>query len=116
MRVIGRKGLILEVEPAERLPNPHACAHALFEEQVARDPDAIAVVFGDQELTYRALNARANQVAHFLRGQGVGPDTLVGVCLARTPALVVALPLVLFDCTPGMRKAKSVARRWSGWP
>jgi amino acid adenylation domain-containing protein len=70
---------------------PDVCAHQLFEQQVERSPDAVAVVFKDRRLTYRELNQRANQVAHFLRKQGVGPDTLVGVSLERTPELVIAL-------------------------
>ena len=70
---------------------PDACAHELFERQVDRDPDTIAVVFGQQRLTYRELNQRANQVAHLLRRHGVRPDTLVGVSLERSPELVIAL-------------------------
>ncbi len=70
---------------------PDACTHELFEQQVARTPEAIAVIGGGKSLTYRELNERSNQVAHFLRNRGVGPDVLVGVCLERTPDLVVAL-------------------------
>lgn len=70
---------------------PDACAHELFQDQVARTPDAIAIAFGDRRLTFRELNAEANRVAHDLRRRGVGPDVLVGVCLERSPELVVAL-------------------------
>lgn len=70
---------------------PNVCAHELFEQQVARTPDAIAVVGGGKSLSYRELNERANQVAHYLRKQGVGPEVLVGVCLERSPEMVVAL-------------------------
>jgi len=70
---------------------PAVCAHELFEQQVARDPDAMAVVGGGKSLSYSELNRRANQVAHHLRKLGVGPDELVGVCLKRSPELVVAL-------------------------
>ena len=70
---------------------PDLCTHELFEQQVDRAPDAIAVVFEGQGLTYRELNRRANQVAHFLRKRGVGPDSLVGVSLKRSIELVVAL-------------------------
>ncbi len=72
-------------------PFPHRCAHELFEEQVARAPLAIAVTSGSQSLTYRELNERANQVAHDLRRRGVGPDTLVGVSMHRSPQMVIAL-------------------------
>ncbi|WP_204128572.1 AMP-binding protein, partial [Pseudomonas ogarae] len=49
--------------------------HGLFEEQVQRTPDAVAVIHGEQRLTYRALNERANRLAHYLRKQGVEPDS-----------------------------------------
>jgi amino acid adenylation domain-containing protein len=70
---------------------PDACAHELFEQVVARAPDATAVDWRGQALTYGDLNRRANQVARFLRGRGVGPEVLVGVALDRTPELVIAL-------------------------
>jgi amino acid adenylation domain-containing protein len=74
-----------------RSPFPDVCAHHLFERQAARTPDAVAVVSKDGRLTYRELNERANQVAHFLRRNGVGPETLVGVCLERSLELVIGL-------------------------
>jgi aspartate racemase len=67
------------------------CVHALFEEQAQQTPDAVAVVCADQQLTYRALNARANQVAHSLRRLGVGPDVLVGICVERSLDMVIGL-------------------------
>jgi amino acid adenylation domain-containing protein len=70
---------------------PDVCTHQLFERQVERDPAATAVVYGDQRLTYRELNERANQVAHYLRRRGVRPDALVGVSLHRTPLMVIGL-------------------------
>jgi non-ribosomal peptide synthetase component F len=70
---------------------PDVCVHELFEQVVARTPDAPAVVWRGQEITYAELNGRANQVANLLRGRGVGPEVLVGVALERTPDLVVAL-------------------------
>jgi amino acid adenylation domain-containing protein len=63
----------------------------LFAAQVALTPDAVAVVFGDLELSYADLDARANQVAQFLVSQGVGAESLIGVLLARGVDLVVAL-------------------------
>ncbi|WP_325437736.1 non-ribosomal peptide synthase/polyketide synthase [Pseudomonas nitroreducens] len=64
---------------------------SLIERQVAATPDALALQFGEQRLSYAQLNARANQLAHWLRGQGVGPDVLVGVAAERSVELVVAL-------------------------
>lgn len=65
--------------------------HELFEAQVDRAPDAVALVFEDRSLTYRELNARANQMAHALRGRGVSPGALVGVCLERSPEMVIGM-------------------------
>ncbi|NCQ89332.1 MAG: amino acid adenylation domain-containing protein [Microcystis aeruginosa LG13-03] len=67
------------------------CIHQLFEEQVERTPDNIAVVFEDQQLNYRELNARANQLAHYLQKLGVGPDVLVGICVERSLEMIVGL-------------------------
>ncbi|QFZ12020.1 non-ribosomal peptide synthetase [Anabaena sp. YBS01] len=67
------------------------CIHQLFEEQVERTPDAVAVVFGNQQLTYHQLNCRANQLAHYLRSLGVKPDVLVGICVERSLEMVVGL-------------------------
>ena len=64
---------------------------ALFEEQVARTPNATAIVFNEQELTYADLNTRAARLAVQLRAQGVGPEVLVGVCVERSLEMMVAL-------------------------
>jgi len=79
-----------DAEFAERL-----CIHQLFEAQVERTPEAVAVEGQGQRLSYAELNARANQLAHFLQKQGAGAETLVGICLERTPQMVVALLGVL---------------------
>jgi amino acid adenylation domain-containing protein len=70
---------------------PALCAHQIFERQVEQAPDAIAVDFNGQQLSYKELNQRANQIAHYLRRLGVGPDRLAGVCLQRSPEMVAAL-------------------------
>jgi len=67
------------------------CIHQLIESQVEQTPEAIAVVFEQQQLAYRELNQRANQLAHHLQKQGVGPESLVGVCMERSLELVVSL-------------------------
>jgi amino acid adenylation domain-containing protein len=67
------------------------CVHEMFEEQVERTPDAVAVVFENRHLTYRELNQRANQLAHHLQELGAGPEVLVGICLERSLEMVVGL-------------------------
>src|SRR6266487_1586528 len=67
------------------------CIHQLFEAQAERSPDAVAVLFENESLTYRQLNSKANQLAHRLRSLGVGPDVLVGICLERSLEMVVGL-------------------------
>ena len=67
----------------------------LFEAQVEKTPDAVAVVFEDQRLSYRELNQRANQLAHMLISRGVGPEEVVGICLERSLEMVVGLLGVL---------------------
>ncbi|NEO46167.1 MAG: amino acid adenylation domain-containing protein, partial [Moorea sp. SIO4A3] len=67
------------------------CIHQLFEEQVEKTPDAIAVVFEQEQLTYHQLNQRANQLAHHLQNLGVGPEVLVGICVERSVQMVVGL-------------------------
>ncbi|HEX6290185.1 MAG TPA: amino acid adenylation domain-containing protein [Herpetosiphonaceae bacterium] len=69
----------------------HACVHELFEAQAEHTPNAIAIVFGDHHLTYRQLNQRANQLAHQLQSRGVGPETLVALCLDRSLEIMVAI-------------------------
>ncbi|HEX8148210.1 MAG TPA: amino acid adenylation domain-containing protein [Pyrinomonadaceae bacterium] len=71
------------------------CLHELFEEQVGRTPDAVALSYEDERLTYRELNGRANRLARYLRGRGVGAESLVGVCVERSNEMVVALLGVL---------------------
>ncbi|HEX7773455.1 MAG TPA: amino acid adenylation domain-containing protein, partial [Pyrinomonadaceae bacterium] len=71
------------------------CVHQLFEEQAARQPQAVAVIDGEEEITYEELNQRANQLAHLLRGKGVGPEVCVGVLLERSLKFDVAVLAIL---------------------
>ena len=75
-------------------PRDRSIAEA-FEAQAASSPDSTALVFGRETLSYAELNRRANRLAHHLRGRGAGADQAVGVCLDRSPDLVVALLAVL---------------------
>ncbi|EQB97766.1 hypothetical protein B738_29066, partial [Photorhabdus temperata subsp. temperata M1021] len=75
-------------------PDP-LCIHQLFEQQVAQAPDAPALVYEEQTLSYAELNARANRLAHQLIALGVVPDQRVAICVSRSPAMVVAVLAVL---------------------
>jgi nonribosomal peptide synthetase DhbF len=76
-------------------PVSQTCLPTLFQAQVAATPEAVAVVFADTTLTYRQLNAQANQLAHALITQGVGPEQIVALTFLRSPELVVAMLAVL---------------------
>jgi amino acid adenylation domain-containing protein len=86
-----RQQLLVEWNDTQADYPSEVCLHQLFEAQVERSPDAIAVVFEDQQLTYRELNAKANQLAHHLQALGVGSEVLVGICVERSLEMVVGL-------------------------
>ncbi|TAF12220.1 MAG: amino acid adenylation domain-containing protein [Nostocales cyanobacterium] len=67
------------------------CIHQVFAEQVEKTPDAVAVVFENQQLTYRELNAKANQLAHHLQAMGVGQEVLVGLCVERSLEVIIGI-------------------------
>ncbi|MBD1879528.1 non-ribosomal peptide synthetase [Coleofasciculus sp. FACHB-T130] len=68
-----------------------SCFHQLFEQQVQKTPDAVAIVFENQHLTYKQLNERANQLAHYLQKQGITTESLVGICVERSLEMMVGL-------------------------
>jgi len=86
-----RHQLLIEWNDTGRDYPTTKCIHQLFEEQVEKTPYATALVFEEQQLTYWELNQRANQLAHYLRKQGVGPEALVGMCVERSLEMVVGL-------------------------
>jgi amino acid adenylation domain-containing protein len=97
---VGRLGLLTAQEKRQLLVEWNAtqvlyakdkCVHQLFEEQVRRTPEAVALVHEGESLTYGELNSRANRLAHYLRVRGVGPEQLVGVCVERSVEMVVGL-------------------------
>ncbi|MFJ7936972.1 non-ribosomal peptide synthase/polyketide synthase [Peribacillus sp. NPDC096622] len=65
--------------------------HELFEQQVARTPEAVAVVYEGGQLTYQELNEKANQLAHYLQKRDIGPESLVGICVERSPDMIIGL-------------------------
>ncbi|MFN6559105.1 MAG: non-ribosomal peptide synthetase [Nostoc sp. ChiSLP01] len=90
-----RHQLLLEWNDTEVEYPQQLCIHELFETQVQKTPDAIAVVFEDQQLSYRELNAKANQLAHYLRSLEVKPEVLVGICVERSLSMVIGLLAIL---------------------
>src|SRR5579884_1290063 len=68
-----------------------SCVQQLFEEQVQRTPEAVAVIYEDEQLSYQDLNRRANQLAHHLRVLGVGPEVRVGLCVERSLEMMIGV-------------------------
>jgi amino acid adenylation domain-containing protein len=95
LTVAERHTLLVDWNQSSAEPSPLGCVHELFQAQAARFPTSIAVLAGEQQLTYGQLDHQANDLADRLRRAGVGPDVLVGVCLERAPMLLVALLAVL---------------------
>ncbi|MBW4583715.1 non-ribosomal peptide synthetase [Aetokthonos hydrillicola Thurmond2011] len=67
------------------------CFHEIFEAQVEKNPNSLAVVFADQKLTYYQLNEKSNQIAHYLGKQGVKPEVMVGLCMERSPEMIAGI-------------------------
>jgi amino acid adenylation domain-containing protein len=83
--------LLVEWNDTRSSVDPQRCIHHLFETQMRNTPDAVAVVLEQEHITYGQLNARANQLAHFLRRLGVGPEVAVGLCLPRSLEMLVGV-------------------------
>jgi amino acid adenylation domain-containing protein len=98
LELIGPEERTQVVEEWNRTERPYpreVCIHELFEAQVEARPEEAALVWGEEELTYRQVEARANQLAHHLAGLGVHPESRVGVLLERGPELIVTLLAIL---------------------
>lgn len=89
------KQQLLQEWTAPLTPVDFRCIHQYFEVQVAQTPEAIAVVFQNQKISYQDLNDRANQLAHYLRKLGVKPETFVGLCVQRSLEMIVGLLAIL---------------------
>jgi amino acid adenylation domain-containing protein len=90
-----RRQVLIEWNDTSTGEPPAPLVHRSFEAQAAQTPEAVAVVCGQRELTYRELNERANRLAHYLHSLGVGPETIVAACPERSPEAIVALLGVL---------------------
>ena len=86
-----RRQLLVEFNKSECAYPKDKCTHELFEQEAERQPDAIAVVFEDERLSFRELNERSNKLAHYLRSLGVVPDTTVGICVERSLEMIVGI-------------------------
>src|SRR6266508_6433996 len=86
-----RRQLLVEWNDTQRDYPQNRCIHELFEAQAEKTPDAVAVLFACKQLTYRELNTRANQLAHYLRVLEVGPEILVGVCMERSLEMIIGI-------------------------
>ncbi len=86
-----RRQILIELNDTQKTYPANQCIHQLFETQVERTPNAIAVIYEDVQLTYRELNVRANQLAHYLQRIGVGPEVLVALCIERSLEMMIGL-------------------------
>jgi amino acid adenylation domain-containing protein len=86
-----RERLLVELNDTRAHFSEDRCVHQLFEDRAEEFHDATAVVFNEEKLSYRELNRRANKVAHHLRKLGVGPETLVGICVERSLEMLTGL-------------------------
>ena len=85
------RSLAFDLNKSRVVPAEGKCVPELFQQQVRSAPEAVAVVFEKEQLTYRDLNTRANQLAHYLRKLGIGPEVLVGICVGRSPMMLIGL-------------------------
>ena len=90
-----RRQLVEEFNGPPSESTQDRCVHELFEEQVERSPDAVALVYEDESLTYAELNRRCNRLARLLRREGAGPESVVAICVERSLDMVVGLLGVL---------------------
>uniref|UniRef100_A0A0C1R7U7 Peptide synthetase n=1 Tax=Tolypothrix bouteillei VB521301 TaxID=1479485 RepID=A0A0C1R7U7_9CYAN len=87
---------LILLENHQKIDSIHyKCIHNLFEQQVEKTSNAVAIVYEKQNLTYRELNNRANQLAHYLQALGVKPEVRVGICVDRSPLMVVGILAIL---------------------
>jgi len=88
---IGEQKQLISWNATKTKYSSNKCVHQLFEDRVEQNPDAVAVIFEGQQLTYQELNQRANQLAHHLRSLGVVPDAVIGICVERSLEMAIGL-------------------------
>ncbi len=91
MTAVERRQVLVDWNATTTAYPRHKCINELFEEQVESNPAAVALIFGDEEISYGELNRRANKLAHHLRGLGVGPEMVVGLCVERSIEMLVGM-------------------------
>ncbi len=83
--------ILVEWNQTQKEFSQDLCFHQLFEAQVEKNSDAIAIIYNNEQLTYQELNHRSNQLAHYLQTLGVSPEVRVGICIQRSPAIIIAM-------------------------
>ena len=83
--------ILVEWNQTQKEFSQDLCFHQLFEAQVEKNSDAVAIIYNDEQLTYQELNQRSNQLAHHLQTLGVSPEIRVGICIQRSPEMIVAM-------------------------
>jgi amino acid adenylation domain-containing protein/non-ribosomal peptide synthase protein (TIGR01720 family) len=83
--------ILVEWNQTRRQYESRVCIHEMFEQQVERTPNAVAAAYAEEEMCYAELNKKANQMAHYLRKEGVGPEVRVGICVERSVEMVIGL-------------------------
>jgi amino acid adenylation domain-containing protein len=90
-----RRQLLVEWNATEKESPGERCLHEIFAEQAGRTPDVIAVAYGEEQISYSELEAKSNQLGHYLREKGVRPDVVVGLCVERSVEMIVGLMGIL---------------------
>ena len=83
--------ILVEWNQTQKEFSQEKCFHQLFEAQVEKNSNAIAIIYNNEQITYQELNHRSNQLAHYLQTLGVAPEVRVGICIQRSPAMIVAM-------------------------
>ncbi|MBE9212888.1 amino acid adenylation domain-containing protein [Plectonema cf. radiosum LEGE 06105] len=86
-----KQQILVEWNQTQKEFSQEKCFHQLFEAQVEKNSNAIAIIYNDEQLTYQELNHRSNQLAHYLQSNGVAPEVRVGICIQRSPAIIIAM-------------------------